>query len=164
MTAIIKSSKKADFAFQNQNGFSLVEVVVAMLVMIVLLLGTLTVFTYAVQYNRGSNLRSQALTVMQQEAEIYRSSKFVRSFTDTNLLGGTKATQTRTSVDNTVFNLDVSIDNDPSTSGIQSGETLASGKACTLKEIKITVTPQNGESNWIKAISANLTIQRVRGN
>lgn len=149
---------------QNQAGFSLLEVVAAMVIMTILLLGTLTVFTYVVQYNRGNNLRSQALTVLQQEAEIYRSTKFTPGVTDSTLLGGTKAAKTVNSADGTAFTVNTTVDNDPWTSGIQTSETMSSGANCTLKEIKITVTPQKGEAAWETAIAATLTIQRVRGN
>lgn len=149
---------------KDQTGFSLIEVVIAMLIMTVLMLGTLTVFTYVVQYNRGNNLRSQALTVLQQEAEIYRSTKFTPGVTDSTLLGGTKTAKTVNSADGTAFTVNTTVDNDPWTSGIQTSETMPSGAACTLKEIKIVVTPQKGEAAWETAITTNLTIQRVRSN
>lgn len=151
--------KKMKTKNKNQSGFSLIEVVTAMLITIVLMLGTLTVFTFAVQYNRGNNLRSQALTVLQQEAETYRSKKFIPS-SYADLTAGTYSNQDRTSVDGTVFSVTTTIDNDPVTAGIQT----SNESTCTLKEIKITVTPKYGEAEWEKAIAATLTIQRVRGN
>ena len=159
-----RSTNGKNQKLKKQAGFSLIEVVIAIVVMTVMLLGTLSVFTYAVQYNRGNNLRSQALTVLQQEAEIYRSSKFTPALTDAALLGGTKANKTVAAADGTVFTVSTTVDNDPATDGIQSTETLASGKACTLKEIKIQVTPQAAGSTWQTAIVTNVVIQRVRSN
>jgi type II secretory pathway pseudopilin PulG len=147
-----------------EAGFSLVELVIAILVMTVMLLGTLTVFTFAVQYNRGNNLRSQALSVLQQEAEIYRSSKFTPAVTDATLLGGVKTTKIATAADGTAYLVNTTVDNDPATSGIQSSETMPSGSPCTLKEIKITVTPQNAQAAWQRAVVAEVVIQRVQGN
>ena len=57
--------------------------------MIVLCVGTLTVFSYAVRINRGNNLRTQALSVLQLEVEYYRSLKFVPVGTDAALNHGT---------------------------------------------------------------------------
>jgi prepilin-type N-terminal cleavage/methylation domain-containing protein len=156
------SERKANAKFNNEEGFSLLEVVVAMLVMTVLLLGTLTVFTYTVQYNRGNYLRSQALSVLQKEAEVYRSGKFVKGFTDTadpDLTGGTKANKTVSSSDGTAFVVSITVDDNPSTPN-----TIDVNTATTIKEIKINVTPQKKEAAWVTAISVNTTIQRVRGN
>jgi type IV pilus assembly protein PilV len=153
------SNKIADKR-NKESGFSLLEVIVAMLIMTILLLGTLTVFTYTVQYNRGNNLRSQALTVLQQESEIYRSSKFTSAMTDSALLGGNKPTKNVNSADGTPFTVITTVDNDPSTDGVQS----ANDTTCTLKEVKIFVSPKNMEAPWQTAIITDVTIQRVRGN
>jgi Tfp pilus assembly protein PilV len=157
-------TKGKQMRLKKEDGFSLVEMVIAILVMMVMMLGTLTVFTYAVQYNRGNNLRSQALTVLQQEAEIFRSSKFTPTVTDSILMGGVKAAKTVNSADGTSFTVNVTVDNDPYTDGVQTNETLSSGSKCTLKEIKISVTPRNGESAWMTAVKTEVSIQRVRGN
>lgn len=164
MEANKQSANKTAPAVKNESGFSLVEVVIAIFVMTVMLLGTLSVFTYAVHYNRGNNLRSQALTVLQQQAEIYRSTKFTPAVTDPDLTGGAKPTKTPSSADSTVFNVDVTVDNDPTAGGMQTSETMPSGRACTLKEIKIAVTPRDATAAWQTAVKAELTIQRVRGN
>jgi Tfp pilus assembly protein PilV len=164
MLAINPSARQRKAKFEKEAGFSLVEVIIAMLIMIIMMMGMLTVFTYAVQYNRGNNLRSQALTVLQQEAEIYRSTKFTPSVTDAVLLGGTKAPKTATSADGTVFTVLTTVDNDPAVANIQTSETMPSGKACTLKEIKIVVTPRDAQAAWQTAIVTDVTIQRVRGN
>jgi len=157
-----RSPHKSKSKSRNEAGFSLLEVVVAMLIMTVLLLGTLTVFTYTVQHNRGNYLRSQALSVMQQEAEIYRSAKFVKSFTDTvnpDMSGGTKADYTKASADGTISVVSTTIDDNPLTPN-----TIDVNTSTTMKEIKITVTPQKKEAAWMTAISTTTTIQRVRGN
>lgn len=144
----------------RQAGFSLIEVVVALLVMTVFLLGSLAVFTYAVQYNRGNNLRSQAITVLQKEAEVYRSDKFVPSYTHPDLVAGTKTAKDAQSADNSWFTVSTTVDNDPATGGIQT----TNESTTTLKEIKITVTPKYATANWEKAVVTTATIQRVRGN
>jgi prepilin-type N-terminal cleavage/methylation domain-containing protein len=164
MRAAEKNKIKGKARRGLEDGFSLIEMIFAIMIMTVMMLGTLSVFTYAVHYNRGNNLRSQALTVLQQEAEIYRSTKFTPAVTDSALLGGAKSAKTATSADGTVFMVNITVDNDPSTAGIQTSETLSSGKPCTLKEIKITVSPRNTEAAWMTAIVTDVTIQRVRSN
>ncbi|HEX3100986.1 MAG TPA: type II secretion system protein, partial [Pyrinomonadaceae bacterium] len=61
----------------TDDGFTLVEVLIAGAIMIILCVGILTVFSYAVKVNSGNNLRIQAQSVLQQEVEYYRSLKFV---------------------------------------------------------------------------------------
>src|SRR5215204_7391276 len=75
---------------KKRKGFTLIEVLIAASIMIILCVGTLSVFSYAVKVNAGNNMRSQALTVLQSEVEYYRSLKFVRNtdVSDTQLYAG----------------------------------------------------------------------------
>jgi len=142
-------------------GFSLVEVIIAGIVMIILCIGTMTVFTHAVKINRGNNLRSQAQTVLQQEAEFYRSLKFIPIGSDTQLNGGTyDNVRTRTTPDGRAFYVSVTIDNDPYAAGLQTG----SESNCKFKEIKITTVPVAPESGWLSDLNTTITLQRVRTN
>jgi len=67
----------AKIIHRKERGFTLPEVLIAAVILIILAVGTLSVFSYVVRINRGENLRSQALTVMQKEVEHYRSLKYV---------------------------------------------------------------------------------------
>jgi type II secretory pathway pseudopilin PulG len=67
---------KISGASLGQKGFSLVEVIVAGALMIVICVGVLTVFSYVTNINRGNNIRTQALSALQQEIEFYRSSLY----------------------------------------------------------------------------------------
>lgn len=51
------------------RGFTIPEVIVAGSIMIVLCVGTLSVFSYVVRINRGNALRMQALSVLQAKVE-----------------------------------------------------------------------------------------------
>src|SRR5258708_2848237 len=117
----------------SDAGFTIVEVILAGSIMIVLCVGTLTVFSYAVKINQGNNLRSQAQSVLQEEAEYYRSLKFVPSSTEADLTGGTKTRPNRTSSDGTVFAMSVVVTNDPLVGGGASTDSTV-----TFKEITIT--------------------------
>lgn len=146
----------------RSDGFTLVEVIVAGSIMVILCVGILTVFTYFVTINRGENFRMQSLSVLQQEVEYYRSLKFGRIGTPTELNGGTYSNvRQRTSADGRVFNITVVIDNDPYTNGLQTG----SDATCTFKEIKITAVPVMPEQSgtWTAA-PTTIDIQRVRYN
>lgn len=148
-------------------GFTLVEVIVAGSIMVILCVGILTVFTYVVQVNRGENYRMQALSVLQQEVEYYRSLKFVPVGSPNELNGGTYTNiRTRMSADQVPrqFNISVVIDNDPYTPGIQTNAQVPDA-TCTFKEITITATPTVPEpANSWTSIPQTISIQRVRYN
>ena len=57
----------------NQNGFTLIETTVAMLVMMVVGLGATSLFLYSVRYNSGASQRSIAMALAQQRLETLRS-------------------------------------------------------------------------------------------
>ena len=140
-------------------GFTLIEVIVAAGLMIILCIGTLTVFTHAIKINQGNNLRSQAQSVLQQEAEYYRSLRFVPVGSDAGLNAGTPTRPNRTSSDGTVFTISVTITNKPLVTGVASTDATV-----TLKEIQITAAPLVARTGWLSNLGTNMTIQRVRAN
>ena len=71
----------------SQRGFTLIETVVAMVVMMVAALGVASLFTYSIRYNSGGEDRAVAISIAQQQMEQLRSV----SFTD-SLLNVTAAT------------------------------------------------------------------------
>src|SRR5678815_3977076 len=70
---------------QNEQGFSLVEVMIAFVVMMVASLAVGAVFFYSVQNNVGGSERALALGVAQQQLEQLRSVPFG----DSSLAAGT---------------------------------------------------------------------------
>lgn len=165
----------------NVAGFSLVEVVVALVIIMIALLGVFSVFTYAIIYNAGNKTRAQALSVLQQEVERYRAAKFNAGSAPDNftpgtpddgrrdITGGAKAQRTVTATNGSVFNVDVTVDNDPSVTGIQpeSYQCISPQGApidCTLKEITIVVTLAAPSPGWQTAVPARIVTRRVRGN
>ncbi len=153
--------------FKNAGGFTLPEVMVAGMIMIILCIGLLTVFSNVVMRNRGENLRMQALSALQKQVEIYRSYKFVPGAETTadlpnhrtaNLYAGTH-NFTQQSEDGRDFNIVVVVTNlqfKPSTTVDEAH--------CIYKEIRFTATPQTAESGWLANLKTNVTIQRVRSN
>jgi type II secretory pathway pseudopilin PulG len=60
----------------NNNGFTLIETTVAMLVMMVVGLGATSLFLYSVRYNSGAAQRSVAMAIAQQRLEILRGADY----------------------------------------------------------------------------------------
>lgn len=147
---------------KNENGFSLVEVMIALIILLVSILGVFAVFTYATIYNGGNSRRSQALSVFQQEIELMRSAKFTPTiYSDPRLTGGKKTPVTVTSPgDKASYLIETIVDNDPFTAGIQSD----GDSTTTLKEITITVTPQGTNGNWVVAFPTRVVLRRNRAN
>jgi Tfp pilus assembly protein PilV len=143
---------------KNENGFSLIEATAATVIMLVVLLGVSSVFTYSTIYNTGNNTRSQALSILQREIETIRIAKFTPSITDETLTGGEKAAKYMTAADGTNFKVVNVVDDDPFTTGIQVDSTK------TLKEISITITPTNQVAGWQTAVGTSVVMRRVRGN
>jgi len=75
----------------NEDGFTLLETSVALIVMMVVTLATGSLFVYAVNYNSGSGDRSAALAIAQQRLERLRRTPY----TDT-LLTTASSTETVT--------------------------------------------------------------------
>ena len=141
-----------------EDGFSLVEVISAMVVLLIALLGVFTVFTYCVNFNAGNNSRAQALSVLQQETELLRSAKFTPFITDDALTGGVKPPKRVASADESRFSVQIVVDDDPFTDGIQTDFTR------TLKEITLTVTLESPTPGWQTAVPATTVLRRVRAN
>ena len=155
----------------NQAGFSLIEAVVAILVLTIALLGAFQAFSYAIAYNAGNKVRAEALSVMQREVELLRSAKFSPAYTDPALQGTSSSgrTNTYTSPSGSVFTITDVIDNDPTVAGIQPEGTTCTtpqgtARDCTIKEITITVRLAAPSPGWQTARPATTVLQRTRGN
>lgn len=144
----------------RESGFSLIEVVIALLILMITVMGVFAAFTYSTVYNSGNNKRSQALSVMQREVELLRSYKFnpLPAVVHTDLAGGVKATKTVTAADNASYSVDVTVDDDPFTNGVQTDT------AKHIKEITVTVTPMRGTDTWVRANPITVIFRRVRSN
>ncbi len=141
-----------------QKGFTLVEVVIAMLVLMIAIMGVFMSFTYAVNYNAGNSARSDALAIMQQEVETIRAAKFTPAITDSTLTGGTKTPKPVTGSSQNKFRVEIFVDDDPYTNGIQVDSTK------TIKEIEVRVTLDSPTPGWQTAVPARVVFQRVRAN
>ena len=156
-------------ASSRQAGFSLIEVVIALLIIMICLLSVAAVFTFVVNQNAGNKSRAQALAVLQLEAETIRAAKFNGSTTDATLLGGAQAQRLVTAENGNAFLVDVEVDNDPTVDGLQNEAYVCLSPQgdevpCSLKEITITVSFAAPTPGWQTAVPAVLRLRRVRGN
>lgn len=126
---------------KREQGFSLLEAVIAMLIMMIGCLGIAGVFAFAVKNNTGSLDRTVALAVAQQEIERLRSLQFLDAalnatptiVTPSTVYNGGRSYRVRT----------VIVDTTPS-----------------LKTIQIQVTPLSGSDAWAVR-SVQLTAERA---
>src|ERR1043166_1447873 len=143
----------------GEGGFSLIETAIAMVIVMVVMLGVFLSMTYAITYNAGNYSRAQSLTVLQAEAEQIRSAKFTPSGTDAILQGGIQPTIPVNLPNGTSYNVDIEIDNDVYTAGIQD-ETVPTN----YKEITITATLANPSPGWQTAVPTKVIMRRVKSN
>jgi len=177
-------------ARRGAKGFTLVEVVIALLIIMIALLGVFSVFTYAITYNAGNKARAQALAILQQEVERYRAAKFnatpeTDNFTPgdpddgrRDITGGRKADRTVIATNGMSFTVRVSVDNAPSVANTPDPPNLDIPQneayqclspqgdpiVCTLKEITIEVRLAAPNPGWQTAIPVRTVLRRVRGN
>jgi prepilin-type N-terminal cleavage/methylation domain-containing protein len=143
---------------KGQEGFSLIEVSIAMVVFLIAVLGVFISFAYAVSYNSGNSSRAQALALLQQKVEEMRSKRFVPTFTDDALTGGTKDPILLNGRDNNPYRIDIVVDDDPFTDGVQVDNTKL------FKEISVTVRLEAPTPGWQTSVPATVILRRVRGN
>ena len=117
----------------GQQGFTLVETSIAMVVMMVGALGIASLFVFSTQNNIGGGERALAMAVAQQQLEQIRSV----SYEDTTLDVGTVTSTVQSGGRN--YNVQRTV----------AQETNADNSPKQLKRITITVTPQAGGPNWL---------------
>ncbi len=65
----------------GERGFTLIETMLALVILMVAGLGIVSLFTYSIRYNSGGNDRAVAISLAQQQMEQFRAV----TFTDTTL-------------------------------------------------------------------------------
>ena len=172
---IIRNETKSVSAAEKkgESGFTLIEVIIALVILLIAVLGIFAAFTFAITYNTGNSRRSQALSVLQEEVELLRAAKFTPTVTDAfapstpdngrrDITGGTKALKTVTSKgDGSSYTILTVVDNDPVAAGVQDEATRPNP---AMKEITLTVTPQSTNGSWVVAYPTKVVFRRVRAN
>ena len=118
---------------KGQQGFTLIETSIAMVVMMVGALGIASLFVFSMQNNVGGSERALAMAVAQQQLEQIRSV----SYEDSTLNVGTTTSTVQSAQRNYTVQRTVAQDTNPD------------GSPKQLKRITIRVTPQAGSPNWV---------------
>jgi len=119
---------------KGQRGFTLIEMSISMVVMMVAALACSSLFVFSMQNNVGGNERALAMAVAQHQLEQIRSV----SFDDATLTAGT-TTATVTSGERNY-----------TVQTIVADETNSDDSAKQLRRITVTITPQSGGPNWTR--------------
>jgi prepilin-type N-terminal cleavage/methylation domain-containing protein len=141
----------------EQSGFTLVEAVIALLIMLIVALGSASLFSFSIYNNSGGTDRATSLAVAQQALERLRSAQFNSTTTDAVLNAGTTV-QAGIVRDGRQFTLTVAIDDNPSTAAIDVNA------ATNFKGITVTVVPQSIGRGWAFGAGGTITLftQRSR--
>jgi type II secretory pathway pseudopilin PulG len=82
------------FRREKQQGFTLIETVIAMVVMMIVGLGAASLFVYAVGHNSDASNRALSMSVAQQQMEQLRKTAFTNLGTRVTEMGGADKTVT----------------------------------------------------------------------
>jgi prepilin-type N-terminal cleavage/methylation domain-containing protein len=169
----LEENKRSNEIKNRHAGFSLIEVVIAIIIFLVVALGVFATLVYAINYNTGNNTRSQALAILQQKVEFYRSAKFTPTIPKTTstgeeatLRGGTKSPEIITLPNGNRFKIQAIIDDDPFCPGVQPETPFCTTSILpsTLKEIKVTVSLDSPSPGWQTSFPATVILRRARAN
>jgi type II secretory pathway pseudopilin PulG len=138
-----------------ERGFTLIETTIGLVIMMVVVLGSATLFAYAVRNNSGGNDRAQALAIAQQALETLRNARYTVTVMDP-LLQQTTGTPPPLTVirENRPYTVTARIDDMPPPPG---------STVTTIKTITVTVTPQRASSFWSGG-AVTIVTQRARSD
>jgi Tfp pilus assembly protein PilV len=143
----------------GQEGFTLIETTVAMVVMMIVGLGAASLFFFAINYNTGANDRQLAMGVAQQQMEWMREIRFDSDTRNVALTaGGLKATDAN-GIKKTVTNGGRSY---TVVTHITDIATDADGQP-TLKRVTVQVSPQASSAALGAVTLTTLRATTVKG-
>lgn len=133
----------------EQQGFTLLETVIALLLMFIVALASASLFSFSIYHNSGGSDRAVSLAVAQQALEILRTVPFTSTNTDVRLNAGT-ITQNNVVVNGRSFKITKVITDNSS----------------TLKTITITVQTKGIVTGWASGAGGTVTLmtQRTRSD
>ena len=140
----------------GESGFTLIEAIIALLLMLIVALGSASLFSFSIYNNSGGSDRATSLAIAQQALESLRSAQFNATTTDPSLVGGT--TVQTVVVEGRTFQMTRIIDDLPATSTPDVDATT------NLKGITIAVVPQSIGRGWAFGAGGTVTLftQRSR--
>lgn len=128
---------------KGQQGFTLIEIMIAFVLLMIVTLGAASLFVYAINYNSGAYDRTLAHAIAQQQLERLRKTDFDSLTTPAQpepvIVSGGRTYNIVTTV---------------------CGNAAAGcGGSSTLKRITLQVTPQGAGPNWVRS---SVTIETLR--
>jgi type II secretory pathway pseudopilin PulG len=159
----------------HSEGFSLIETLIAMFIIMIAMLGTLQAINYSVTYNAGNATRAQSLAILQQEAERLRAAKFTPAGVDSeplpadgkcqanaqrDITGGAKNPCTINAPNGGDFIVRTWVDDNP----YNAPNTYDVVAGTRIKEITIEVGLASPSPGWQMAIPARVVLRRTIGN
>jgi Tfp pilus assembly protein PilV len=136
---------------EGERGFTLVETTIALVIMMIVMLGSASLFAFSIFNNTSGSDRTQTLAVAQQTLEALRNEQFSSAVTDKDLLAGS-----------------------PKPLNVTRGGLNGSGArpytivttvvdtTPTLKTITVVVTPTGAGPAWATGPAASVTITTQR--
>jgi prepilin-type N-terminal cleavage/methylation domain-containing protein len=133
----------------EQQGFTLLETVIALVLMFIVALASASLFSFSIYHNSGGSDRAVSLAVAQQALEILRTVPFTSTNTDVRLNAGT-ISQNNVVVNGRSFKITKVITDNSS----------------TLKTITITVQTNAIVTGWASGAGGTVTLmtQRTRAD
>lgn len=133
----------------EQQGFTLLETVIALLLMLIVALGSASLFSFSIYNNSGGSDRAVSLAVAQQALEILRTAPFNSANTDVRLSAGT-VIQNNVNINGRSFKI----------------TKIVTDNSSTLKAITITVQTQSIVRGWASGAGGTVTLmtQRTRAD
>jgi len=168
---------KVPKTLRTQDGFSLIETIIALFIITIALLGILQTINYSVVYNAGNASRAQALATLQQEVERLRAAKFTPSGVDSaslpgtglcrtdaqrDITGGKKTPCTIESPNGGRFLISTWVDDDPFLNNAPDVPDIV--PTTRIKEITVEVRLEAPTPGWQMAIPARVVLRRTIGN
>jgi Tfp pilus assembly protein PilV len=140
---------------EGESGFTLVETTIALVIMMIVMLASASLFAFSIFNNTSGSDRAQTLAVAQQTLETLRNAQFSSAGTDSLLTAGKPVTQnvTRGGLNGSGARpytiVSTVVDTTP-----------------TIKTITVTVTPTGAGPAWATGPAASVTIttQRARSD
>lgn len=132
MDSVMTNDRRRHRAARGAAGFTLIEAIIGMCVMMVVGLGAGSLFVYSINFNSGASDRARALALAQQRMEVLRATDYddlgtaiaATGFTGAVAVGSRAAGES----DERTFNVTATVTEDA---------------AVKLKTVTITVTPVN---------------------
>jgi Tfp pilus assembly protein PilV len=140
---------------EGERGFTLVETTIALVIMMIVMLGSASLFAFSIFNNTSGSDRTQTIAVAQQTLETLRNAQFSSAGTDSSLIAGPPVTQnvTRGGLNGSGARpytiVSTVVDTTP-----------------TLKTITVVVTPIGAGPAWAtgQAASVTITTQRAKSD